>query len=402
MRDGYSDLLIRSSVFPAGTLLDSYYDRDVTRLSDRGLASNMIGDRWSEISTGEIGSWEGSDVTLPEGSTLSIEQVFRLDDIPRIAAIASRRKLQNPDFILAGRMDDEHVLMAMDAKFSIETAKAPQVSAETLQALLDVGELITDHLPGLPLDAHARDGLFIAPDVPLSHYVMDRTRGRLSVRVPREQVVLASVAPVPFLKPLEGARLLGTLAARDGFRDEIRSNMLLALYYFRLVRACYGSYSDLTTPIFGDPSHRLGSTDDLEQRTLQIARTAPSAWDVVLQWDAAAEQVRRQRETAFSAMPFPLANKEVRDRIELESELRGIEAPSVNSVRKRLGAWYRRQFDDRIGVVLPPVDDISSLVQQIHVIAADVEPLIPDAVDAIIEEVFRAQSSDSDNDVATA
>lgn len=391
MNSRSDDLQLRSSVFPAGTLLDSFYDRDVTRLSDRGLASNMIGDRWSEISSAEISSWEGTHLRLPDGSTLEVDQVFRLDDIPQIASIASKRKLQNPDFILAGRINDDSVLMAIDAKFSIDTAKSPQVSAETLQALIDVGELITDLLPGLPLGAEPRDGLFISPDVPLSHYVMSRSRGRLSVRVSRDQVILIPTKPVAFIKPLEGSRLIGALATLDGFRDEIRTNMLLAMYYFRLVRACYGSYADLTSPIFGPATVSEGTTGELEQKTIQIAQSATSAWDVVQQWDAAAEQVRRQRETAYAAMPFPLANKEVRERIELESELRGIDAPSVNSVRKRLGVWYRQQFDERIGVVLPPVQDISALVARIHSVASEVDPLVPDAMDEIIEDVFAAQ-----------
>lgn len=398
----YRDLLLRSSVFPAGNLLDSYYDRDVTRLSDRGMASNLIGDRWSEVSSAEISSWEGTALTLPNSEVLAVERVFRLDDIPRIATIASRRKLQNPDFIVAGRIRNARVLMAIDAKFSIDTAKSPQVSAETLSALLEVGDLITDLLPGLPVDAQPRDGLFISPDVPLSHYVMARTRGRLAVRVDRQQVILVASAPVPFLKPLEGSRLIRTLAVRDGFRDEIRTNMLLAMYYFRLVRACFGAYSDLRAPIFGAPSHSVGTIEDLEQRTVALARGARSAWDVVLQWDAAAEQVRRQRQTAYAAMPFPIANRDVRERIEQEAELRGIDAPSVNSVRKRLGAWYRAQFDERLGVVLPPVADISALVQQIQSIAKDVDPRLPDAMDRVIDEVFASQPAAVSEDVETA
>lgn len=391
MNSRTDSLMLTSSAFPARTLLDSYYDRDVTRLSDRGLASNMIGDQWSQVSSDEISSWEGKSIDLPDGNAIEVHQVFRLDDIPSIATIASRRKLQNPDFVIAGVINGTSVLMAVDAKFSIDTAKSPQVSAETLQSLLDVGELITDLLPGLPLDAELRDGLFISPDHPLTHYVMARSRGRLSVRVPREQVLLIPVAPVPFLKPLEGARLIGTLASRDDFREEIRSNMLLAMYYFRLVRACYGSYGEMTTPIFGTADHRTLSTEELEQRTVELARTSRSSWNVVLQWDAAAEQIRRQRETAYAAMPFPLASKDLRDRIEAESELRGIDAPSVNSVRKRLGAWYRDQFDTRIGVVLPPVEDISELVQRIHLVANEVNPLIPEALDEIIETVFALQ-----------
>lgn len=401
MSSRYDELHLRSSVFPSRSLLESYYDRDVTRLSDRGLASNMIGDRWSEVTSTEIESWRGRTLTLPDGEDLSVEDVFRLDDVPQIATLASRRKLQNPDFIVAGRSSGSQVMLAVDAKFSIDTAKSPQVSAETLQALLDVGEFIIDLLPGLPTDSEVRDGLFISPDVPLSHYVMGKTRGRLSVRVPLQQVMLIPIAPVPFLKPLEGARLIGTLASRDGYRDEIRTNMLLAMYYFRLVRACFGSYADLTAPIFGSPTMSVGSIADLEQRTVELARQSRSAWDVVLQWDAAAEQIRRQRETAYAAMPFPLANKDVRDRIEAESELRGIDAPSVNSVRKRLGSWYRAQFDERIGVVLPPVEDISMLVERIHAIAAEVDPLVPDAMTAIIDEVFAIQSAKTNSSAET-
>jgi len=322
---------------------------------------------------------------------MEIHQVYRLDDIPEIARIASRRKLQNPDFIIEGEIDSQVILMAVDAKFSIDTAKPSQVSAETLASLLDVGDLITDLLPGITMSANMRDGLFLSPDMPLSHYVLARTRGRLSVRVPREQVMLIPVAPVPFLKPLEGARLIGTLATCDGYREEIRSNMLLAMYYFRLVRACYGAYADMTAPILGPPDASVGSTAELESLTVSIVRSARSAWDVVLQWDTRAEQIRRQREAVFNAMPFPVPNKDVRDRVVLESELRGLEAPSINSVRKRLGAWHRQQFDARIGVVLPPVENLPALIQHLHHIAAEVEPLVPAAFDEIIETVFASQ-----------
>lgn len=391
MSQSQHDLHLRSTAFPAGSLLDSYYDREVTRLSDRGRASNMIGDRWSELCSEEISSWEGRVIQLPDGSEITVTLVFRLDAIPQIARIASRKKLQNPDFIIVGEIDGISTMMAIDAKFSIDTAKPAQVTAETLQALLDVGEPITELLPGLPVDAALRDGLFISPDMPLSHYVLARTRGRLSVRVSPDQVVLIPVQPVAFLKPLQGSRLIGTLANCDGFRQEIRINMLLAMYYFRLARACYGSYADMTAPILGPPEAAEGSAEELETRTANMARSANAAWDIVMQWDAGAEQIRRQREEIFNAMPFPIANKDLRDRVVLESEQRGLVAPSINSVRKRLGGWYREQFEDRLGVVLPPVTNLPDLIQRIYVIANDLTPLVAPALDSIIEEVFAEQ-----------
>lgn len=384
------ELFLRDQVFPGANLLESYYHRDLTRLSDRGLASNMIGDRWSALCAEEIATWQGQSITLPDGANLVVDIVYRLDDIPRIATIASRRKLQNPDFILEGRIGDELVLMAIDAKFSIDTAKTQQVSAETLQALLDVGEPIVSLLPGLPSGTRVRDGIFLSPEAPLTQYVMQRRKGRLSVSVSPQEIMLLPVAPVPFLKDLEGARLLATLAAKDEYRAEIRTNMLLAMYYFRLARACYGAYADVTAPVFGPPSAGQGTEADMEQRTIGLARGHQSAWETVLAWDALADQARNQREVVYGAMPFPIPNRDLRDRVVSETELRGGEQPSINSVRRRVGSWYRNQFEERIGIVLPPVDDLTALIQQVHRIAADVAPQVPDALDRAIDEAFAA------------
>lgn len=395
-------LFLRSDAFPLKTLLDSYYDRQVTQLSDRGMASNMIGDRWSDVAAEHVDAWPNTAVALPDGSELLVEQVYRLDTTPSIASIASKRKLQNPDFIVSGVHSGHRVLLAIDAKFSIDTAKSPQVAAETLTALLDVGPLITDLLPGLPTDAQVLDGFFISPEMPLSHYVLDLTRGRLAARVSRQRVVLVPVQPVPFLKTEQGSRLLGPLATVDGFRDQVRSNMLLAMYYFRLARACYGAYAETTTPIFGPATAGTGSETDLERRTIEFAATAASSWDVVLRWDAAADQVRRQRDAAYAAMAFPMANREIRDRVIAASQRRGLVPPSVNSVRRRIGSWYRARFDEQLGTVLPPIDDMAALLQRIHAISAELVPDIEPAVNAILEEILAGQPRIPDSDTETA
>ena len=398
----HDQLFLRSDSFPARTLLDSYYDRQVTQLSDRGLASNMIGDRWSDLSAQHLDQWPGTTVTLPDGSSIDVQHVYRLDATPQIASIASKRKLQNADFIVVGNRAGNLVQFAIDAKFSIETAKSAQVSAETLSALLEVGDLITAHLPGLPAEAEVLDGYFISPDMPLTHYVMGRPRGRMAARVDSDQVFLVPVQPVPFLKSEPGSRLLGPLAVLDGYRDDLKNNMLLAMYYFRLARACYGAYGEITRPIFGPADASAASDTELEQRTIEVARSARSSWDVVLHWDNQAEQVRAQRETAYGAMAFPIPNRELRDRIVAESERRGVEQPSINSVRKRIGGWYREQFDLRLGTVLPPVEDMTALLQQIHQAAVEVLPLIEPKMGEIIDEVLSAQPPVSGDETTTA
>ena len=385
------DLMLRSNAFPARTLLDSYYDRDVTQLSDRGLASNMIGDRWSDVAAEVIERWAGAAIVMPDHSLVDVHRVYRLDITPQIATIASRRKLQNPDFIIAGKRDGQNVIFAVDAKFSIDTAKSAQVANETLSALLEVGAPITDWLPDLATSAAVQDGYFISPDMPLSHYVLGRSRGRLAARVSTQQTLLIPVQPVPFLKDLSGSRLLGPLATLDGFRDQLRSNMLLSMYYFRLARACYGAYAETARPIFGPALNDDDPTSSVERLTIEFAHSASSSWDVVQQWDTLAEHVRRQREAAYAAMAFPMANREFRDRIVAESLKREVVAPSINNVRKRVGAWYRGQFDQQLGTVMPPVADMPALLQQIHRIAADVMPLVEPAFDSILDETLANQ-----------
>lgn len=390
----FDDLWLTSEAFPQGRLLESYYDRDVTRLSDRGLASNMIGDRWSDTCAAAVSQWPETVLRLPDGTDISVASVYRLDDIPGIARVASKRGLQNPDFLVRGDVNGERVLLSMDAKFSIDTAKSPQVSADVLQALLDVGPTITDHLQPFEMDANVRDGYFLSPNATLTHYVLQLRRGRLAARVPARTVVMLPITPVAFLKPLQGARMLGTFATLDGFRQEIRTNMLLAMYYFRLVRACYGSWIETITPLVGVGDPAAKDENELERITLELARSSQTSWNIVMAWDERAEYVKRQRDAVNAAMGLPLRNPDIRERIANEAERRGVEGPSISSVRRTIGGWYRRQFDDALGLINAPVDDISTVLTRIHEAARGIEPRLSEAFDRVIEEAFNSLSEE--------
>ncbi|MCA9832575.1 MAG: hypothetical protein KC435_01375 [Thermomicrobiales bacterium] len=389
-----TDLWLMNDAFPQGRLLESYYDRDVTRLSDRGLASNMIGDRWSDICAEVVESWPGSAITLPDGITVQVESVYRLDAIPQLARIASKRGLQNPDFILSGTENGETILAAIDAKFSIDTAKNSQVAADTLTALLEVGELITDLLPGIDLQVRVLDGYFLSPESPLTDYVLNLRRGRLAARVRRDRVILLPLTPVQFIKPLQGSRLIGTVATIDGLRQEIRSNLLLAMYYFRLVRACFGAYIESKTPLLGAMGTPMVNEPDIEQITIEMARGIQSSWQLVLSWDERAEHVRRQRDAVNVATNLPMRSHELRDRVVAEAELRGIDAPSINSVRRAFGSWYRQQFDDAIGTIPAPVDDLPGLLERIHTVAATLTPEVQPALERVLDAAFAQKASE--------
>lgn len=377
---------LRSPVFPGGSLLAAYYDREVTQLSDRGMASNLIGDRWSNVVAAHLAVWPGTDIRLPDGRNVTVDRVYRLDDIPAIAAMASKHHLQNPDFLVEGKGRDGEVVFAADAKFSVEMAKAGQVSATSLAALLELGPRLTDHLPGLSPDADLADGLFISPDSEISRYVMRQTRGQHALRVAPASLVLLPISPVEFLKPMEGARLMTLMASVDGYRDVLRTNMLLAMYAFRLARAIIGCDREMVTPIVGKADALVQDLNAIEQRTLQMAAGARSGWDLVGKWDAAAAIVREQRRAVQAVTSPTLSNKDLRQRIQEVADAAGVEAPSVNRVRKQIGGWYRGQVEEPFGTVTGPVDDFPSLLQRLEQRGKTVAQELPSHVEQIIQQ----------------
>src|SRR4029079_15709754 len=141
-------------------------------LADMGGSSGMIGARWSDIVSDHIDSLVGVDVAIPGGGTHRIERVIRLDDLPQVAHLASKRSLQNPDFVLFGRSDELLTMQAADAKFSIETARSKQVSVEMLSALANVGPAYTSLLGEWEAQGTIVPGLFFAPQSALSAYVL--------------------------------------------------------------------------------------------------------------------------------------------------------------------------------------------------------------------------------------
>ena len=125
---------VRSPLLPGGDLVSALLDREVMGLADRGGASNLIGDRWADLAAMHAAAWAGSGrvIQVEEQEPLRIVRVDRLDAIPAVAAAASKRGLQNPDLLLIGQRGREQAIQAADAKFSVETARSKQVSAEVV------------------------------------------------------------------------------------------------------------------------------------------------------------------------------------------------------------------------------------------------------------------------------
>ena len=393
----------RSSKLPGGDFVSALFDREVMSYADRGLASNLIGDRWADLAAAHAELWPASGQSIPtsDGDLLPIVRVDRLDATPRIAAAASRNGLQNPDFLLVGRRENHYAVQAADAKFSIETARAKQVSPEVVSGLLGLREVLPELLPGLDHEFHIEPGIFLAPDYPLTHLMLQQDRrarrGILRTTVHPDEVVLVPVAPGRFWEGVEGASLMNVLAQIDGLPLQPEDSLLSGLYYFRLARGVIGFWLDATKPLlqFND-ALRVDEPAIVEEAKGRGAGTG-SAIDVIRRWDADVESVRGQRAAVEQVAGLPIPGRELRSLTAELAKSYGGDAPSANQVRRRLGAWFRGALRERLGPILPPVDQLTPILRQIAAVGRELAPKL----ELELEHVVHALISEAKEREAT-
>ena len=227
-----ADRLIRSPLLPGGDLIAAALNREVMGLADRGGSSGLVGSRWADLCADWAAAWVGQTRPVPdaEAAPFTIDRIARLDATPRIAAAASKRGLQNPDLLLVGRRGGRPAVQAADAKFSVETARAKQVSPTVVENLLGLGPLVTSQLGDIGPAPVLLPGVFLSPDFPLTYLMLERRQGIVRTTVHAEQVVPLPAPARVFFSPLEGFALLGALARLDVLPTSTDDDLLAALY----------------------------------------------------------------------------------------------------------------------------------------------------------------------------
>ncbi|MGC4108662.1 MAG: hypothetical protein QM753_20250 [Thermomicrobiales bacterium] len=385
------DLSFSSDILPGGTLLSAIFDRDLMRLSDRGGASGIIGDRWAEICAATIDGGLFSDPESIAPDPSSVTRAVRLDDIPAIAAAASRRKLQNPDFVLLGERDGQPWVQAVDAKFSAETARSRQVSADVLAELLAIGPVVSDHIGNLAADTELRDGWFLCPDYSLTHYMIGQRRGTHRIAVQRDEIVLVPITSDAFLSEVEGRRLIEFFADLDAVSGYCRQSLLFTLYELRVARAAVACWLDQSRPLLGPKELVTLDLDAVLAAAQERARGRRSSWELILRWDDDAEETRRQRVAIDHVASVPISGAELRKEIEEAAAAVGVDPPSANKVRRRIGSWYRSQLLEAVGPLMPPVADFGSVLDRLGHEARQLRPQVAgETTDIILEMVTDA------------
>jgi hypothetical protein len=343
-------------------------------MADMGGSSGMIGARWSDIVSDHVDSLVGVDVAIPGGSTHRIERVIRLDALPHVAHLASKRSLQNPDFVLLGRSDGLLTMQAADAKFSIETARSKQVSVEMLTALADVGPAYTELLGEWETQGTIVPGLFFAPQSALSAYVLSGGRGITRATVKPGEFVLLEASAEELTGPIPGGGARRRLARLDGLDSRLDDEILLGLYYTRLSSAAGASWFDMHRPLFGPQPNSGPDFDAVEREVAQRVPGCRSGFELIADWVGDAERVRADRTAINQAASLPLANRDLREWIVADAEAAELEPPSLNRVRKELQRWVHAQLLDEIGVIEPERDNVGRRIAQIRAFVAEIAP----------------------------
>lgn len=386
------DPALTSPAFPGGSLVNAVYDRTLMQYSDRGGASGIIGERWADLCAVALTERPDTIASLdPDSGHISHDTVVRLDAIPEIARVASRAHLQNPDFLLLGNDNDRQTIRAADAKFSIETAKSRQVSADVVRALLDPGQAVRDALPDVREHPVLSDGIFLCPDYSLTRYLLRGRRGLRRIAVLNREICLLPVTVTAFMEPIGHERLIGIFAARDDLGLDYRESLLLTLYYFRLARAAVGFRIDQTRPLLGSTDVQVFDLGEVEAEAERIGRHAFGAWNLVLRWNHIADEVRQQRLAIDQATGFPISGKILRQRIEHQATEAGVAPPSTNKVRRIAGAWMRTRIREAFGPIAPPVEDMDTLLRQLRLYSRSLSPEVTIYTHEVIRELIAAQ-----------
>ena len=386
---------IRSRLLPGGDIVSALFDRDVMSLADRGGASNLIGDRWADIAATHAAAWIGSERRLhgDDRAPLRIVRVDRLDAMPAVAAAASKRGLQNPDLLLIGQRGDRQAIQAADAKFSVETARSKQVSPEVVLGLLELRKHVPGLLNGVSEGLQVESGVFLCPDYPLTHLMLRQRRGIVRATVRQEEVVLVPAAPERFWDGVQGAEIIAPLAAAYFLPAQPHENLMAGVYYFRLARAAVGFWLDATKPLLLHNDVLTVDIGAVRDETVRRSGTAGSAIELIRRWDADVQQSRNQRAAVDQAAGLPIPGRDLRVMAAKIAQAAGVDSPSANQVRRRLGAWYRGILRDRFGPIIPPVADLPSILRQLSDAGRDLAPRAERELERIVMELVTDASS---------
>jgi hypothetical protein len=296
-------------------------------------------------------------------------------------------------------MDGTPILQAADAKFAVDTIKPNQVSADALQALLDVESGLARQ--ALEQDIHNHDvmaaetvdGIFVSPRGPLTDYFLPRLLSDPRQSIDRGQIDLIDVKPSALFAGLLPAELIAPLAQIDRLETSTQTNLLATMYYYRVACACAWLWVEDRTPLLARDPHVEIVADQLASEVEARAAQAESAYDLVATWFDDVEIVSRNRKSLDEVMSVPVRMNELRQLVERAGA--GDDRRMVRMVRAALDRSFRSRVIDTVGdIPAHPTEALGDVLMKVAGASREQRPEMLKLARSLVAEFVEAQTSE--------
>jgi hypothetical protein len=362
---------LRSSNLPGGTIVSAVLDRALMTWSDRGGASRIFGEIWSEYCWNLLTS-ESPKMTEVDGDAES-RTVLRLDANPRIAMQAGRNKLPNPDFLVLSDVDNGSVgVRAIDAKFAIDRIRRTQISPKSIQDLIELpGSLvrreIAEHIDsGDRASISYQTGAFLGPRSLLNDYYFESLTSGDTPSVPTSELHLIDVHASDLFADTPEIKLMQLFRALDRLREtDSGSDILAGMYYLRIASAARWFEQQTRTPLLSlsepDPVPIEEVFDAAQHR---IPGTS-SAYEVILAWSVESDDAVERQTQVRDAARLPVRMSELRTMVQRAGF--GDDKKRVRMLRGWLERKFMRRLIEEVGEIpARPSESISTVVERIR------------------------------------
>jgi hypothetical protein len=275
----------------------------------------------------------------------------------------------------------------------VETARSKQVSCEMIETLLTLGPVVGSLTGELGSSVRFVPGVFLSPDYTLTHLMLRGRHGITRATVRPSEVMLIPVDPGTFFMPLPASSIMPVLAMIDQLPVSIDESLLAGLYYFRLARAAVGAWTDSVKPLLFMNDQVQLDEEALLAETMRRAVSATSAFGLVLDWDVDVESVRSRRAAVDQVTALPVMSRDLRNAIAAATNGMEGDPPSINQVRRRLGAWFRGELRARFGPIPPETPDFPGVLAELGRASRALAVKIPAKTSEIIAQVIAERAA---------
>ncbi|MEX2425159.1 MAG: hypothetical protein WD401_00175 [Thermomicrobiaceae bacterium] len=388
---------IRSPDLPGGTLISAVLDRRLMAWSDRGGASRIFGDIWSEHCWAYLtnGSSLFTGITGSEPAPI----ILRLDDNPKIAIQAGRNKLPNPDFlVLTSGQANEYVVRAVDAKFAVDRLRRTQIGPESIRDLIELpGSLAREEIVNIAGESAIEQlsfqpGMFLGPNSLLNDYFYQQLTTGDAPQIPVDELKLLTVDADALYSRIEEHQLMSMLQSIDGLiATSPESEIVLGMYYLRLSSAARWFETQARQPLLAVDEIEPVDIDQVLDSARNRVQPGISAYGLIEEWSEVAERSVERKKHVSDAARLPTRMSEIRalvERRKLDDQKK-----AVRIIRGTLEKQFARRLVETVGVIpSEPAEPLDEIVERVRTESRNLRKEMLQEARAIAERL--AESSD--------